>query len=75
MKNEIIEVGGCRWLVREAVSRDAALDTIAHARVTGSVGAKDVIDRSHCGGGEEVLADVVRINSDGTERKPYTNAY
>lgn len=75
MQNEIIEVGGRRWLVREAKSREDALDAIAEARCTGSVGSKTIVDRRFVGGGVEVLADVVQINSDGTERKPYTEAY
>lgn len=71
----IIESGGRRWLVREAVSERAAMDAITHARVGGSVGHRDVIDKRFVGGGEEVQADVVEINSDGTERQPYTEAY
>lgn len=75
LKNEIIEVSGTRWLVREAVSKEAALNEVSMARVTGSVGGKSSIDETLCGGGVVVLADVVQINSDGTERKPYTAAY
>lgn len=75
MKNEIIEVSGTYWLVREAVSKEAALDEISMARVTGSVGSKSSRDETLCGGGITVIADVVQINSDGTERQPYTTAY
>lgn len=71
----IIEVGGCRWKVREAVSEEAALNAIASARCSGSVGHKDVIDYRYAGGGEKVLADVVQINSDGSDRQPYTEPY
>lgn len=78
MKNEIITVDGSKWLVREAESMDAALDEIAMARVTGSVGGKstvrDVSIHEWYGkteGAERVIADVVRLNDDGTERKPY----
>jgi hypothetical protein len=66
---------GRRWKVREAVSLKAACNAIAHARVTGSVGATDTLDQTYSGGGVTVLADVVQINSDGTERQPYTMAY
>lgn len=75
MKRIITMQNGTRWLVREARSRAAALDAIAHARVTGSVGGKDTIDETLCGGTVYVLADVVQINSDYTERKPGTAAY
>ena len=71
----IIECGGRRWLVREAVSEQAAMDAIVSARVSGAVGHRDVIDKRFVGGDEEVQADVVQINSDGTERKPYTEPY
>lgn len=66
---------GRRWKVREAVSLKAACDAIGQARVTGSVGAKDILNETYVGGGITVLADVVQINSDGSERQPYTMAY
>lgn len=75
MKNEIIEVGGRSWKVREAKTREDALNAIASARCSGSVGEKVIIDKRFVGGGEEVIADVVQINSDGTERQPYTEPY
>ena len=68
MQNKMIEVTGSRWLVREARSIEDALNAISHARVTGSVGSKTIVN-------DEVTADVVRVNSDGSERKPYTDAY
>jgi hypothetical protein len=64
-----------RWGVREAVSVSAAYHEIAHARVTGSIGGKSIVDRTHVGGGVTVISDVVQINSDGTVRLPYTLAY
>lgn len=69
LKNEIIEVDGKQWMVRQAVSREAALSEIAMARVTGSVGGKSTLTR---GGVAAVQADVVRLNSDGTETQPYS---
>ena len=77
MKNEILEVGGRRWLVREAVNEEAALNAIASARCMGSVGQKDLQSEWHDGKiqNERVIADVVQVNSDGTERQPYTEAY
>lgn len=66
---------GRRWKVREAISLKAACDAIAHARVLGSIGAKDILNQTYVGGGITVLADVVQINSDGSERQPYTAAF
>lgn len=66
---------GQRWKVREARSLDDALNAIASARVSGSVGTTQTLDDSLCGGGFHVLADVIQINSDNTERQPYTMAY
>lgn len=69
-----------RWKVREAISLQAAINCINHARVTGSVGSKDTI--THYDPSipfnlqkQKVLADVVQVNSDGTERKPYSTSY
>lgn len=73
--NEIIEVGGRRWKVREAKTREDALNAIASARCSGSVGERQTHDKRLCGGALEVLADVVQINSDDTERQPYTEPY
>lgn len=67
--NEIVEVGGQRWKVREAVSMEAAHEAIAMARCTGSVGSRHVRDQTRCGGTMFVEADVVRLNDDGTERQ------
>lgn len=73
LENEIIEQGGRHWKVRQAKSREHALDAIAMARAFGSVGHKDTL--LPVGEPEQVLADVVQINSDGTERQPYTESY
>lgn len=69
---------GSRWKIREAVSIEAACNAIVAARMTGSVGHRDLsatfppnsiswVDRI-----ESVLADVVQVNSDNSERKPYS---
>jgi len=73
--NQTVEVDGRNWLIRDARSMEDALNAIAHARVSGSVGAKDTLDQTACGGGITVLADVHVLNSDGTERQPYTEEY
>ena len=76
MKNEIIVWhNGTRWKVREAISYECAKEAIIEASITGSVGYKIISDRRFIGKDKEVIADVVQINSDGTERKPYTEAY
>jgi hypothetical protein len=62
MKNEIIEVGGSKWKVREARALNDAMHAIDLAACTGSVGSE------FCENGV-VVADVVRLNDDGTERK------
>lgn len=62
---------GYRWKVREAVSIKAACNEIAHARVSGSIGGKSILDETLCGGSRKVLADIVRVHSDFTEQKPY----
>lgn len=75
IQNEIIEVSGCRWKIREAVSMKEAEYAIASSRCSGAVGTKHVLNETYVGGGITVLADVVQVNSDDTERKPYTDAY
>ncbi len=64
-----------RWKVREARSVEDAYNEIAHARVTGSIGGTSIENRTYIGGGITVIADVIEVNSDYTERKPYTQAY
>lgn len=59
---------GRRWKVREAVSLEAACDAIASARVSGSIGSKHTTNGI-------TQADVIQINSDGSERQPYTAAH
>lgn len=62
---------GNRWKIREAMSVKCAVNAIANARVTGSVGSKSILDETYVGGSIKVLADVVRVHSDLTEQKPY----
>lgn len=59
MKNEIIEVYGSKWLVKEAASKDEALNAIAYARCTGSCGSKHTEQRN---GVEQVMAEVSRLH-------------
>lgn len=61
-----------RWLVRDARSLKDVIDEIAHAMVTGSIGGKSIL---YSNGTEIVMADVIRVNSDNTEAKPYEQAY
>lgn len=63
---------GTRWKVKSAQSLNYALNEIAHAKATGSIGGASLLHRDV---GVFVLADVVQINSDNTERQPYTQPY
>lgn len=69
-----------RWLVKEARSLRAAINAINSARASGSVGWTD-IQVTYIPGApieqceREMIAHVSQINSDGTERQPYTQAY
>lgn len=65
---------GRRYKVREALSLNMAIECIWHAQATGSVGGKDTV-RDLSTGGEAILADVVEVNSDYTERQPCTMRY
>jgi len=68
-----------RWKVREAKSVYHALNAIHMAMATGSIGGTDTVtrfpDNGPPGGMIEVLADVVRVNSDLTEAVPYGGSY
>ena len=64
---------GRRWKVREAVSLNDACNAITSARVSGSIGSKST--HRDIAGNSSTLADVIQINSDGTERQPYSAAY
>lgn len=70
IRNEIVEIDGRRWKIREAISMEAARDAINMARATGSVGSRHLRDQTACGGTKFVEADVVALNDDGTERQP-----
>jgi hypothetical protein len=58
---------GTRWRVNARSRRDA-IDEIAHARATGSVGSRT--DERMIGGPVTIIADVHQINSDYSDRKP-----
>lgn len=60
-----------RWKVREAVSIEHAISAIAHARVSGSIGSKTILNETYIGGSIKTLADVVRVHSDFSEQQPY----
>lgn len=71
---------GTRWGVKYAQSLNAALDCIAHARALGSVGGQDTHTLAQPGLPYDqwpsfVVAHVVQVNSDNTERQAYTEAY
>ncbi len=64
-----------RWKIREATSLKAAYHEIIHAQATGSIGSKKTVDDSRCGGSLRVIADVIEIHSDNTERVAYDKRY
>jgi hypothetical protein len=63
IKNQIMTVDGQDWKIREARNDLDAIDAIAMARCTGSVASKQTENGV-------VVADVVRLNPDGSERQP-----
>jgi hypothetical protein len=65
----LTDANGQRWRVKAKSERDA-LNEIAHARVTGSVGSSTTIDETRCGGTLELLADVHKIDADGNDVQP-----
>lgn len=66
--NKVFGYGAHNWLIREARSMKDAEYAISIAMCTGSVGS--LHKESFNGGDEIVVADVVRLNDDGTECKP-----
>lgn len=69
-----------RWKVREAVSINAACRAVTAACASGSIGWKDLqtdvdLGRPVTEWPTRVLAEVVQVNSDNTERQAYTEAY
>lgn len=68
IKNEIVEVGQHKWLIREAVSKEAAEDAIALAMTTGSVSV--TCRESSLNQSSNIKAVVVRLDKDGNEVQP-----
>lgn len=69
MIEETLEVDGQKWRVK-ARSYKAALSEISFARCTGSVGSSSSVDKTLIGGSVELIAEVYKLNDDGTDRKP-----
>ena len=68
LENCILRKNGRRWKVRYAKSCKAALNEILWACVAGIIGGKTY-------NGVELVSDIVEVNSDNTERQPYTPVY
>lgn len=64
MKNEIINVDGTNWLVREAIDEKAALNAIVYARVSGAVGTREFLN-------DVLIAHVTRLTDEGIECLAY----
>lgn len=69
IKNQIVELFGRRWKIREAVNKVQAHGTILDVVMNGGVGGRRVLDQRSVGGGLIVQADVIEVNSDDTERQ------
>lgn len=67
--DQIIEVNGQKWRAK-AKNMQAALNEIAHARCTGSVGSSSTMDSTLCGGGIELIAAVHRLDANGNDVVP-----
>lgn len=65
----ILTVDGQNWRV-EAKSEKAALNEIAMARVTGSIGSMSEVDNTRCGGTIELIAKVHRLDENGNDVVP-----
>lgn len=72
LENYIVRVGDRRWKIRTCRSLTDALHEIAHARCLGSIGGSSTVYQD---GAAEVVADVVQVNSDNTDRQPYVAAH
>lgn len=65
-----------RWKVRKAVSLRAAYNEVIWAMASGSIGGTTTVtDVGSDGRTLTVEADVIRVNSDNTEARPYEKAY
>lgn len=62
----VTDSSGQRWRV-EAVSMNAALNEIAHARVTGSVGGSSY---NRTATGDKLIAKVHRVDDNGDDVQP-----
>ena len=72
--DRIISVRNQRWKIRRATSISVGVNCIIHSIALGSIGGKDYVTSDK--DGEEILvADVVQVNSDGSERQPYTESF
>lgn len=69
MIEKTIEVNRQLWRVK-AKNEEAALNEIAHARCTGSVGSSSYVDNRLVGGSISLIAEVHKINKDGSDVKP-----
>jgi hypothetical protein len=72
--DRIVSLRNRRWKIRRATSIASAMNCIIHATALGSVSGKDYV-MSDKDGEDILVADVVQVNSDGSERQPYTEAF
>ena len=72
--DRVVSLRNQRWKIRRAISIASAMNCIIHATALGSVSGKDYV-MSDKDGEDVLVADVVQVNSDGSERQPYTQAF
>lgn len=69
MIEQIIDVDGVKWRIK-AKNMSVALNEIAHARCTGSIGSTSRVDNTLIGGCIELIADVHKLDANGNDVKP-----
>lgn len=74
IKNEIVTVADRQWKILHAVDMDTAFTAIKFARILGKVRGKYVPDK-YIDKHTKSLAEVVQLNSDGSERQPESLYY
>jgi hypothetical protein len=72
--DRVVSLRNQRWKIRRATSISVGMNCIIHAIATGSIGCKDYI-MSDKDGEDILVADVVQVNSDGSERQPYAKVF
>lgn len=75
--SNIIEAVDKRWEIKECLSKSWAMIAVGEAEIANAIEYRIVSEGTlHRGGASRVvLAHVVQINSDGSQCRPYVEAY